>query len=79
LSSGAYEEGWYVPAIYGRGPVFVLTLAETMGQESFETFLYDYSQTYKWEIARGEDFRRMAERQCDCDLESLFAEWVYAE
>ena len=79
LPSGDYDEGVYVPAVYGRGPVFMLTLAETMGQESFETFLYDYSSTYKWGIARGEDFRRMAEGQCDCDLGPLFAEWVFDE
>ncbi len=79
LPSGAYEDGAYVPAVYGRGPVFVQALAEEMGQEDFDAFLRAYYQAQKWDIAQGEDFRNMAEQQCGCDLEQLFVDWVYAE
>jgi len=79
LPSGAYDEGLYVPAVYGRGPVFVQTLAEEMGQEDFDAFLRAYYQAQKWDIAQGEDFRSMAEAQCGCDLEQLFVDWVYTK
>ncbi|MCD4673528.1 MAG: M1 family metallopeptidase [Anaerolineaceae bacterium] len=79
LPSADYEEGYYVPAVYGRGPVFMQTLAEEMGQETFDAFLREYYQAHKWSIAQGGDFRRMAEEQCDCDLEQLFVDWVYAK
>ena len=79
LPSGAYEGGAYVPAVYGRGPVFVQTLAEEMGQEDFDAFLRAYYQANKWGIADGDVFRSMAEAQCGCDLEQLFVDWVYAK
>jgi Peptidase family M1 domain len=79
LPSGAYDEGLYVPAVYGRGPVFVQTLAEEMGQEDFDAFLRAYYQANKWGIAEGDVFRSMAEEQCGCDLEQLFVDWVYAK
>jgi aminopeptidase N len=78
LPSGAYGDGEYVPAVYGRGPVFVAALAEEMGQEDFDAFLRAYYQANKWGIAQGEDFRGMAEEQCGCGLEQLFVDWVYA-
>jgi hypothetical protein len=37
----------------------------------------DYFQTYLWDIATGEDFYRMAEEHCECDLGELFEEWVF--
>ena len=79
LPSGAYEDGDYVPAVYGRGPVFVQTLAEEMGQDNFDAFLRAYYQANKWGIAEGDVFRSMAEEQCGCDLEQLFVDWVYAK
>ncbi len=79
LPSGDYEDGAYVPAVYGRGPVFVATLAAEMGQEDFDVFLRAYYQANKWGIAEGDDFRRLAETQCGCDLEQLFVDWVYAQ
>jgi aminopeptidase N len=48
-----------------------------MGQESFDAFIQDYYQTYKWRIATGGDFEHLAERHCACDLTPLFQSWVY--
>jgi hypothetical protein len=79
LPSGAYEEGHYVPIVYGRGPVFMQVLAEEMGQETFDAFLREYYQTHKWGIAYATDFQALAEAQCACDLAALFTEWVYAK
>jgi hypothetical protein len=75
----AYEGPEYGAIVYGRGPVFVRQLAEEMGQDTFDAFLRDYVETYRWQIAAAADFQSLAEAHCDCDLSSLFAEWVYAE
>jgi len=77
LPSKSYTKLSYVSIIYGRGPLFVRTLAEKMGEEAFDEFLCDYYNSYKWKIAKGDDFRRIAEEHCHCDLSILFEMWVY--
>jgi len=73
----AYNPEEYSGIVYGRGPLFIEALAETMGQESFDAFILDYSQRYRWEIATGDDFKQLAEQHCACDLTPLFESWVY--
>lgn len=77
LPAGAYSEEEYGPIVYGRGPYFVMALAEAMGQETFDEFLRDYYQSHKWGIGTGEAFRQLAEEHCGCDLSDLFEAWVY--
>ncbi|MBN1179386.1 MAG: M1 family metallopeptidase [Anaerolineae bacterium] len=78
LSCTVYDDANYSPIVYGRGPLFVLALAEEMGQETFDAFLRDYYQSNLWGIGTGEGFRALAEQHCACDLSEVFAEWVYA-
>jgi aminopeptidase N len=73
----AYEGAEYGAIVYGRGPIFVTALAEEMGQKTFDAFLRDYYQTYKWDIGTADAFQGLAEEHCRCDLSSLFDEWVY--
>jgi hypothetical protein len=73
----AYSPGEYSAIVYGRGPLFIEELAETLGPETFETFLRDYYQTHQWGIATGDSFKQLAEQRCNCDLTSLFETWVY--
>lgn len=73
----AYDGAEYSAIIYGRGPIFVDTLAQTMGQETFNAFLRDYVATFRWEIATTAAFKQLAESHCTCDLTPLFEEWVY--
>jgi len=78
LPSGDYSNGTeYGAIVYGRGPIFMDTLAEDMGQETFDQFLRDYYQSHKWGIGTAEDFEELAEEHCQCDLSSLFEAWVY--
>ena len=65
------------PIVYGRGPIFISELADTMGMDVFDDFIKTYAQEYKWDIGTGEIFQRLAEEKCDCDLSSLFEAWVY--
>ena len=77
LPAASYTSEEYSPIVYGRGPFFVTTLAKEMGQDTFDAFLRDYYQTYRWEIGTGEAFKELAETHCRCDLTSLFEQWVY--
>ncbi len=73
----AYQDAEYGAIIYGRGAFFFEALAEKMGDEKFDAFLADYTQSHQWEIATQESMREFAEKHCGCDLEDLFVEWVY--
>jgi len=77
LPVSAYQDSEYGAIIYGRGAFFFEALAEGMGEENFDAFLTDYTQSHQWEIATQDSMREFAERHCDCDLEDLFVEWVY--
>jgi hypothetical protein len=74
-----YQGPEYSAIVYGRGPIFLQTLAETMGQAVFDAFLLDYAQTYQWQVSSGAEFKTLAEDHCQCDLTPLFEEWVYTE
>jgi hypothetical protein len=77
LPSAAYSEEAYSPIVYGRGPIFVETLAKEMGQAKFDAFMRDYYQSHKWGIGTADAFRQLAEAHCQCDLAGLFEDWVY--
>ena len=77
LPAGSYEGREYSGIVYGRGPIFIETLGQTMGEETFEVFLKDYYQTFKWGIVTTEEFKELAEEHCQCDLTELFEAWVY--
>jgi hypothetical protein len=77
LPADAYTGLEYSAIVYGRGPIFLNELAELMGQETFDQFLRDFTDTYSWQIAYGEDFMKLAEKHCNCDLSDLFAEEVF--
>ncbi len=79
LPSGDYERTEYSPIVYGRGPIFVSALADEIGQDVFAEFLRDYCLTYRWRIGTTEAFRELAEQHCQCDLTTLFEEWVYGD
>jgi len=77
LPVSAYDGAAYSGIVYGRGPLFVQTLAEQLGQSTFDEFLQDYVQQNQWQIASTDAFKRLAEEHCQCDLTPLFDEWVY--
>ncbi|MCX7029126.1 MAG: M1 family metallopeptidase [Spirochaetes bacterium] len=78
LPVSAYTAKEYGAIVYGRGPLFLETLASSMGGSVFDRFLRDYVERFTWRIARGADFRITAKEQCGCDLDALFAAWVDA-
>ena len=72
-----YQDAEYSAIVYGRGPFFLRELEETLGRETFDAFLRDYVAQYRWDIAYTVNFRVLAETHCNCDLETLFAAWIY--
>lgn len=77
LPVSAYEGSEYSGIVYGRGPIFVRELADTMGEAVFDAFLRDYYQTYRWGNANTADFLTLAEKHCSCQLDDLFTAQVY--
>jgi len=77
LPADQYTPKEYSPIIYGRGPFFVSALADQMGQSAFDDFIKDYVKQFSWENATGAEFKQLAEQHCQCDLTSLFKEWVF--
>ncbi len=75
----AYPGAEYSGIIYGRGPLFVRELADSMGQTAFDDFLRDYFVAFQWQIVDTEGFKSLAEQHCDCDLTDLFQRWVYTQ
>jgi hypothetical protein len=73
----AYPAVEYGAIVYGRGPIFLETLAASLGGKTFDRFLLNYVERFAWRIARGTDFLAMAEEACGCDREALFAAWVW--
>jgi hypothetical protein len=72
-----YSGGDYSAIVYGRGPLFFVALKDEMGAEKFDTFLKEYTATLSWGIATPEILQSMAEKNCACELDTLFNEWVY--
>jgi aminopeptidase N len=77
LPVSAYSGQKYGAIVYGRGPLFFVALRDRMGQESFDAFIKEYTETLSWGIATPEFLQSLAETRCACDLDELFNEWVY--
>jgi aminopeptidase N len=71
-----YDGVAYSAIIYGRGPFFFEAMREQMGEENFEAFLKDYVVSNSWGIGTGENMKALAEKHCNCNLTSLFNDWV---
>jgi hypothetical protein len=77
LPSYAYDPLTYGAIIYGRGPYFIEALENQLGEEKFMQALQNYFQAYEWHNATTNAFKQEMEAVCECNLNDLFAEWVY--
>jgi hypothetical protein len=78
LPVAGYEEGEYGLIVYLKGALFFDALRRTLGDEVFFGFLQSYFERYRYGFATSADFQSVAEETCACDLDALFAGWVYA-
>ncbi len=76
LPVGDYPGGTYGPIVYGRGPLFVAALSESIGEAAFTNCLERYYETYKWQIVTTEIFQDWFEGCSGQDLDAIFEEWV---
>jgi hypothetical protein len=72
-----YTSEEYGAIIYGRGLFFFLALRQQIGQANFDSLMRDYTTSFSWDIASTDKFKQLAEQHCNCDLTTLFQEWVY--
>jgi hypothetical protein len=77
LPVAAYQPGEYGAIVYGRGPLFFVALRDQMGTLVFDEFIKDYTETLAWGIATPAVMQALAEKHCACELDAIFAEWVY--
>jgi aminopeptidase N len=77
LPASSYQGEEYGAIVYGRGPLFIDSLAQKMGQTTFDQFLRDYYHVHQWGISTAASFKQLAEKHCQCDLTQQFDEWVY--
>ena len=76
LPVAAYSELQYGAIVYGRGPLFLLALADRLGAEKMTELLRRYYAGETWKIATPSEFRALAEDVAGTSLEDLFVKWV---
>ncbi|MGD2058064.1 MAG: M1 family metallopeptidase, partial [Anaerolineales bacterium] len=79
LPAGDYQGPEYSGIVYGRGPIFIGELSESMSPDQFDAFLQNYVNQHAWGIATQDSFEAAAENACGCELDALFADWVRAD
>ncbi len=67
----------YSAIVYGRGPLFFVELKERMGNDAFDAFMQEYTESLSWEISTAVRLQALAEKNCTCELDDIFNEWVY--
>ncbi|MCC6499841.1 MAG: M1 family metallopeptidase [Anaerolineales bacterium] len=77
LPVAEYTDFEYSAIVYGRGPLFFVALKEKMGDAAFDAFMREYTQSLAWKISTAESLQALAEKNCACELDALFDEWVY--
>ncbi|MCS6881782.1 MAG: M1 family metallopeptidase [Oscillochloridaceae bacterium] len=68
--------GNYVPVAYAKAALFFHALRGQIGEESFGRFLQRYLAEGKYRETAGPDVLRAAEAACQCELDSLYQDWV---
>ncbi len=46
-----------------------------MGSDTFNEFLSEYVDTFRWQEVNTRDFLKLAEQACDCGLDALAEEY----
>jgi aminopeptidase N len=77
LPVAKYTDEEYSAIVYGRGALFFTALKVKMGYDVFDQFMKDYTVQLSWGIATPQFMQSLAEKECSCDLEQIFKDWVY--
>jgi aminopeptidase N len=68
----------YYRTVYGKGPVFLRTLRDQLGDAAFFKALQTYYQQHRYGIATSQDLRQAFEQAAGRGLGALFDQWVGA-
>jgi aminopeptidase N len=66
----------YYRTIYGKGPVFLRTLREELGDDIFFKALQLYYRRHRYGIATTENVQQAFEDASGRDLDNLFRAWA---
>ncbi|NJP05344.1 MAG: M1 family metallopeptidase [Chloroflexaceae bacterium] len=66
----------YFVLSYAKAGLFLHALRQQMGHDLFLAFLQRYYATYRYQEATGDDLMTIAEATCQCDLSSLYTDWI---
>jgi hypothetical protein len=75
--AGDYSAEEYAAIIYGRGPLFLLELERTIGDEDFIRILGEYVDAYRWNTVNTNDFLAFMDKSCDCDLDAVYSKYGF--
>lgn len=66
----------YVKIVYDKGAIFLDTLRQGVGDETFFAILQEHYQRYKYKVATGEGFLTVAEEVAGRELDDLYDQWI---
>lgn len=72
----AFTPEEYGAIVYGKGALFFYELRNTLGRDVFLDVLRTYLDEFKYDIATGDDFLRVAEDVSGVELDDVYAEWI---
>lgn len=64
---------------YAKGALYLDALRRAAGDDAFFAALLSYVDTYQYQIVDGTAFRDEVQRQCNCDVQSVYQTWVLAQ
>jgi len=74
-----YTPKQYSSIIYGRGPLFFLTLRNDIGADAFDRFLREIVRRFRWQVVTGADLRLAAAKAAGRSLDALWNSWIYPQ
>jgi hypothetical protein len=77
LAVDEYSAKEYGAIVYGRGPLFLETLSNLVGERTFDAILREWVRRYTGRTATGADFQRLASEVSGRDLSDIFNRWVW--
>jgi hypothetical protein len=69
-------QGTYVALVYAKSALFFQALRERLGDETFFRAVQQFSTTYRYREASGEDWLAVVQETCGCDVQELYRDWI---
>ena len=73
---GYASSSQYEAVVYGKGALFYDALRQGLGDVTFEKFLQEYVQDYRYQIVGPEDILKLARKFNPTVVDRLYQEWI---